>query len=185
MKKLKKYSKKRDFKKTKEPKPSAQKKKKKIFVVQKHDASSLHYDFRLNISGVLVSWAVPKGPSLNPKTKRLAMQTENHPLDYADFEGTIPESEYGAGKVIIWDKGTYKNISKNKNKKILIEKALNEGKISVELKGKKLEGGFSLIKIGKKRWLLIKHNDKQADARKNVVKSQPKSVKSGKKIQEI
>ncbi|PIZ56937.1 DNA ligase [bacterium (Candidatus Torokbacteria) CG_4_10_14_0_2_um_filter_35_8] len=154
---LEKYHKKRDFKRTIEPEGGKKKRSKKpIFIVQKHKARNLHYDFRLEIGGVLKSWAVPKGPSLDPKVKRLAILVEDHPLEYADFEGKIPEGEYGAGSVIIWDKGTYKNVREEDGKKISMEKSFKDGYIEIELKGKKLKGSFSLIrtKIG---WLLVKH----------------------------
>jgi bifunctional non-homologous end joining protein LigD len=145
------YQKRRDFKKTKEPKGKtiAAHKKANIFVVQKHAASHLHYDFRLAIDGVLKSWAIPKGPSLNPKEKRLAVMTEDHPLEYATFEGVIPEGEYGAGTVEIWDHGTWEAISLEKNK------------LHFRLFGKKLHGEWVLLKFAnsQKNWLLIKVED--------------------------
>lgn len=157
--KLKTYREKRDFKKTPEPKAGTIKSSAApVFVVQKHYSSTLHYDFRLEIDGVLKSWAVPKGPSTDPKDKRLAVATEDHPLEYKDFEGIIPEGEYGAGKVIIWDKGTYKNISD-----VSIQEGLRAGKIEIQLDGKKLKGKYILIRMQrgiqknkKKPWLLIK-----------------------------
>ncbi len=184
---LKEYKKKRDFSKTKEPKENVKKKEsknKQIFVVQKHDASNLHYDFRLGISGVLKSWAIPKGPSLNPKDKRLAIEVEDHPLDYKDFEGVIEEG-YGKGSVIVWDKGRYKNV---KEDKMTIEQCYKKGQIEIELKGEKMKGKWVLInsKLGgnKKNWLLIKMKDDYADGRKNVLK-QDKSVISGKKVEDF
>jgi DNA ligase D-like protein (predicted 3'-phosphoesterase) len=188
--KLKKYKKKRDFSKTKEPENSGKShKKKRIFVIQKHDATNLHYDLRIEIDGVLVSWAVPKGPSTDPSEKRLAQRTEDHPLDYADFEGVIPEDEYGGGTVLVWDKGTYKNIRKDKeDDKANMKESLDEGKIEVDLKGEKLKGGYNLIRTGSKKegkWLLIKAKDDEADARRNPVSTEPKSVKSGKTLKEI
>src|ERR1700722_8102453 len=116
-----------------------------IFVVQKHAASHLHYDFRLAIDGVLVSWAVPKGPSMNPADKRLAIRTEDHPLEYAQFEGVIPEGQYGAGTVMVWDTGTYDSTNDN----IPPEQQLAQGKIDIVLHGVKLRGGFSLVRTGK------------------------------------
>lgn len=181
MKSLSAYRKKRDFQKTTEPKgkkPSS--KKYPIFVIQKHAASHLHYDFRIQIGSVLKSWAVPKGPSLSSKEKRLAILTEDHPLEYASFEGVIPEGEYGAGTVMIWDKGRYKNL-----KEISMKQAFETGRIEIWLKGKKLEGGFALIKFRDKNWLLIKMKDEKANARKNPVKSQVRSVKSHKTLAEI
>ncbi|HEX2306121.1 MAG TPA: DNA ligase D [Nitrososphaeraceae archaeon] len=152
------YKKKRDFAKTQEPKGklnrSSKQKKLKSFVVQKHDATRLHYDFRIESeSGVLISWAVPKGPSMDPSNKRLAILVEDHPLDYLNFEGVIPRGNYGAGTVIVWDIGTYKT-------KDTISKQLENGKISLELEGKKLRGGFTLIRTkNKNQWLLIKVDD--------------------------
>ncbi|MFC1651824.1 DNA polymerase ligase N-terminal domain-containing protein [Patescibacteria group bacterium] len=150
---LKKYQKKRDFKKTSEPKGGREKKfKKLIFVVQEHFASHHHYDFRLEVQGELVSFAIPKEFPKEPSEKRLAVQTENHPLKYADFEGEIPKGEYGAGKVSIWDKGTYEPLED------LMEKMIKEGKINFKLFGKKLKGKWALVRFrdSKKNWLLIK-----------------------------
>ena len=129
-------------------------KKSPCFVVQKHDATTLHYDFRLEIDDVLKSWAIPKGPSTDPSDKRLAIPTSDHALEYKNFEGTIPEGQYGAGKVTIWDKGNYENIRDDAS----MSKAYKEGKIKIALKGKKLKGNYSLIRMqGKnKPWLLIK-----------------------------
>ena len=154
-----------------------------IFVVQKHDASRLHYDFRLEISGVLVSWAVPKGPSMNPAEKRLAIRTEDHPLEYADFEGVIPEGEYGAGSVIVWDSGSYRNLGEEP-----LEQALAGGHAAVWLEGEKLRGGYALTRIGngkRERWLLVKMDDEGADRRRNPVSTQPESVLSGKTVEQI
>lgn len=182
---LKKYQQRREFAKTPEPKGSIKKTASQKFVIQKHDASHLHYDFRLEIGGVLVSWAVPKGPSLNPKIKRLAIQTEDHPLEYGGFEGTIPEGEYGGGTVMIWDYGTYKNL-----KAKTMTACLKEGRIEVELRGEKLQGGFALVHthmpgVGGKQWLLIKLDDEAASARKNPVSTQKKSAKTGRTMREI
>lgn len=149
------YHKKRDFKKTTEPSGSTQDKSNTyIFVVQKHHARNLHYDFRLAIGGVLKSWAVPKGPSLKPVEKRLAVMTEDHPLEYADFEGVIPEGEYGAGKVEIWDKGTWEPVSD-------LSSWLKQRKLEFILHGKKLKGGWVLIglKNDPKNWLLMKKKE--------------------------
>lgn len=157
------YNKKRDFKQTKEPKGSASKHKKFRFVVQRHDASHLHYDFRLELGGVLKSWAVPKGPSLNPSQKRLAVMVEDHPVDYINFKGTIPKGNYGAGTVQIWDKGTFIPVDE-KHVPITETKALSaikRGEIKVDLKGKKLQGEFVLVRLKNddKNWLMIKHKD--------------------------
>jgi bifunctional non-homologous end joining protein LigD len=152
---LKKYHEKRDFLKTKEPKGDSSTKGKDIFVVQKHDASHLHYDFRLEIQGVLKSWAVPKGIPKKQAEKHLAVQTEDHPVEYAEFEGEIPKGEYGAGSVEIWDKGRYKNL-----KDTDIKEQLDKGRIEVFLKGKKLDGKYALINTrfnnNPKNWLIIK-----------------------------
>ena len=166
---LEKYKQKRNFNETAEPEGKVLKAKKKelSFVIQRHKASRLHYDFRLELEGVLKSWAVPKGPSLNPVDKRLAMMVEDHPYDYKDFEGEIPEGNYGAGIVEIWDKGTYTTIDSaqaGKEEKILLE-GLKSGNLKVLLKGKKLKGEFALVKLKKAEdnsWLLIKHRDKYA-----------------------
>lgn len=171
------YNKKRNFTKTREPKGNAERsfhiKKSRSFVVQKHDASRLHYDFRLESEdGVLVSWAVPKGPSVNPEIKRLAILVENHPLDYLHFEGTIPSGNYGAGTVIVWDTGNYTS------KEILSEQ-MKRGKVSIELYGNKLKGMFSLIrtKTGN-QWLLIKGKDAYA-SNEDITLLQPDSVLTG------
>jgi len=112
--------------------------KKPIFVIQQHDASSMHYDFRIEIDGKLMSWSVPKGPSTDSKVKRLAIETEEHDMDTADFEGVIPEGEYGAGKMIIWDKGTYKNLKDNS-----LKKGYRDGQLEIWLSGKKIKGGYA------------------------------------------
>lgn len=164
---LTKYKLKRHFKKTPEPEGSTTKKSGKlIFVVQRHHASHLHYDFRLELKGVLKSWAVPKGPSLNPKDKRLAVMVEDHPLEYATFEGDIPAGNYGAGHVDVWDHGTYEPIDENGAAITPAEfsRHLKDGSIKFRLSGKKLKGDFALVKMKneEKNWLLIKHNDKYA-----------------------
>ncbi len=185
---LEEYRKKRKFEATPEPAGRVRKAAARpIFVVQKHLASHLHYDFRLEINGVLVSWAVPKGPSLNPRDKRLAMMTEDHPLDYADFEGVIPEGNYGAGKVMVWDKGTYE-VQGDKS----AAEQLAEGELKFIMHGQKLRGGFALINTGrratdprqKKRWLLIKERDEFADPSWNI-DEQDWSVLTRRGIQEI
>ena len=159
------YNIKRNFKETSEPVGTLKKSASKLaFVVQRHKASRLHYDFRLEMDGVLKSWAVPKGPSLNPKDKRLAMMVEDHPYDYKDFAGIIPEGNYGAGIVEIWDSGTYADVD-NSNKEAAEKKlraGLKAGNLKFKLFGKKLKGEFALVKLKSKKdnsWLLIKHND--------------------------
>ena len=162
------YNKKRNFKETSEPAGKVKKSVSKLaFVVQRHKASRLHYDFRLELDGVLKSWAVPKGPSLNPKDKRLAMMVEDHPYDYKNFAGEIPEGNYGAGIVEIWDEGTYNDIE-NSSKDVAVKKlraGLKAGNLKFQLFGKKLKGEFALVKLKGKEdnsWLLIKHNDDYA-----------------------
>ncbi|HZM79245.1 MAG TPA: DNA polymerase ligase N-terminal domain-containing protein [Candidatus Limnocylindrales bacterium] len=163
------YRKKRDFNKTDEPegRPVKRRSRRPIFVVQLHDASSLHHDFRLEDEGVLKSWAVPKGPSTDPKDKRLAVPTEDHPMEYKSFEGTIAEGEYGAGTVIVWDTGTFRNTSHDKGgKEIPLADALRRGHASFFLEGKKLRGGFALNRFrkqgGREMWLLVKESDQYA-----------------------
>lgn len=189
-KRLKAYREKRNFDKTAEPAGRSKSSRGgRRFVIQKHDASSLHYDFRLEVDKVLVSWAVPKGLSTDPSDRRLAIQTEDHPLDYADFEGLIPEGEYGAGAVIVWDTGTYRNLRANKGRNSKsMEDSIKEGQVEVWLEGEKLSGGYTLRRTyrGKKPgWLLIKMDDEEADARRNPVSSQPRSVASGRSIKDI
>lgn len=163
------YKKKRNFRSTPEPADKKQKTKGALtFVIQRHKASHLHYDFRLEMDGVLKSWAVPKGPSLNPGDKRLAMMVEDHPYDYGSFEGVIPEGNYGAGVVEIWDKGVYAHIEDAERisgeKKLLAD--LKKGSLKFVLFGKKLKGEFALVKMKgdkmKNGWLLIKHKDEYA-----------------------
>lgn len=185
------YKNKRNFSKTPEPTGTKGEKvdNEPIFVVQKHNATRLHYDFRLEVDGVLKSWAIPKGPSMDPYEKRLAVMVEDHPLGYSTFEGIIPEGEYGAGEVIVWDKGTYKNIQEKKENKISMSEAIKKGHIEIELKGKKLKGEFVLIKTAFRgkgdNWLLIKMNDKYADPTLDLVSTQPQSVISGKTIDDL
>ena len=156
------------------------------FVIQKHAARSLHYDFRLSIGGVLVSWAIPKGPSTSTKVKRLAVRTDDHSIAYAKFEGVIPNGEYGAGTVMVWDKGTYKNIKKKDGKLVPMERCLKNGRIEVFLKGEKLEGGYALIRMVQKgQWLLIKMKDEYARARGNPVRTKTKSVLTGRTMRQI
>jgi bifunctional non-homologous end joining protein LigD len=190
MEKLQAYHKKRDFKKTAEPKAGrSEDKDHLIFVVQKHDATRLHYDFRLEMDGVLKSWAVPKGPSMDPKVKHLAMMVEDHPFDYLNFEGIIPKGEYGGGTVIVWDEGVYEPIEDIKGKKAQerhLLKQLAAGSIKIVLHGEKLKGEFALVKthgMGENGWLMIKHNDEFAS--KADVTKEDKSVLSGKTIESM
>lgn len=181
------YKSKRKFNETPEPDTAVKKGNKQLsFVIQRHKASHLHYDFRLEMDGVLKSWAVPKGPSLNPADKRLAMMVEDHPYDYKDFKGVIPHGNYGAGIVEIWDNGTYTALTDDKNadNEKLLKAGLKAGNLKFVLKGKKLKGEFALVKIKNKNsekdnaWLLIKHNDKFAtgaayDSEKETPKNSP------------
>jgi bifunctional non-homologous end joining protein LigD len=186
---LTKYQSKRNF--TVSPEPSGQTENKKqatkgklLYVIQKHRATQLHYDFRLEFEGVLLSWAVPKGPSLDPSVKRLAMQVEDHPKDYASFEGVIPEGEYGGGTVMVWDTGTWSPESPD------ISAALAKGDLKFALHGKKLNGSWVLVRTrgfgskSKTSWLLIKHRDQFAST-EDVTVEAPRSAVSGKLLAEI
>ncbi|HEX5482272.1 MAG TPA: DNA ligase D, partial [Terriglobia bacterium] len=185
MKPLTEYRRKRRFKETPEPAPQrAQKSANNRFVIQKHDATRLHYDFRLEIDGVLKSWAVPKGPSLNPADKRLAMETEDHPLEYAGFEGVIPEGNYGAGPVIIWDRGTFTIEGETP-----ADRQWERGELKFVLHGQKLRGGFVLVKLHRptgsgKPWLLIKHRDAAANPRWKI-EAHDGSVVTARNLQEV
>jgi DNA ligase D-like protein (predicted 3'-phosphoesterase) len=183
------YRKRRDTRRTPEP-PARRGRagKRPRFVIQEHEASSHHFDFRLEVDGVLKSWAVPKGPSTDPREKRLAMAVEDHPLDYADFEGVIPEGEYGAGAVIVWDCGSYDNLTEEEGAEKPVAQALADGHLLVGLHGKKLEGGYALQRMDPpddKRWLLIKLKDRAADARRRPTSTEPRSVASGRTVAEL
>lgn len=187
---LKTYQEKRNFDLS--PEPSGHEKKSKhklpIFVIQKHAARQLHYDFRLEIDGVLKSWAVPKGPSINPADKRLAIPTEDHPIAYGSFEGTIPAGEYGAGTVMVWDTGTYENSKTKDGKSIPMDECYKKGQIEVTLHGKKLTGGFTLVRLSgspEERWLLIKMRDEYADARRKPIVSEPNSALTDRTMAQI
>jgi DNA ligase D-like protein (predicted 3'-phosphoesterase) len=160
-----------------------------IFVIQKHDASSLHYDLRLEIDGVLKSWAVPKGPSTDPAVRRLAIPTDDHPLDHADFEGVIPEGHDGAGTVMVWDRGVYRNLRKDKQGDAAsMPQSYAEGKLEVELLGDKIRGGYALIRTDSKtgsRWLLIKMDDDHADARRRPTSTEVRSVLTDRTLEAI
>lgn len=185
---LKEYKSKRKFGKTPEPKPvKGTKGRRLIFVVHKHAARNLHYDLRLELEGVLKSWAVPKGPSLDPSIKRLAMMVEDHPRDYKDFEGVIPEGNYGAGGVIIWDRGFYHHPSaenEKENEKLLLG-GLRKGNMKFFLEGEKLKGEFALVKtgIGKNSWLLLKKKDRYATT--GEILKENRSVVSGRTLEEL
>jgi len=183
---LKKYREMRDFAQTPEPAGGKPKKGKlPMFVIQKHHASRLHYDFRLEMEGVLKSWAVPKGPSYDPGTKRLAMMTEDHPYDYGSFEGVIPAGNYGAGNVIIWDTGTYELTEPEDG-----VQGIKQGKLAFKMFGKKMFGEWALVKIRGRspkgnEWLLLKHRDAFANPKVDVTEVAPNSVVSGLGVDEI
>jgi len=187
--KLNEYRKKRNFGATPEPQVAGNAKKKGngslIYAVQKHMASRLHYDFRLEWRGVLLSWAVPKGPSLDPAVKRLAMQTEDHPVEYADFEGVIPAGQYGAGTVMLWDRGTWQPEDAD------VDASLQKGEIKFTLQGQKLQGSWVLVLTrgfgknpARSTWLLIKHRDQFAST-KDVTQDEPRSVASRRLLADI
>jgi bifunctional non-homologous end joining protein LigD len=183
------YRKKRDFKIS--PEPSGAKaapkepKSSLIYVIQKHRASQLHYDFRLEYNGTLLSWAIPKGPSLDPSVKRLAMHVEDHPIEYASFEGVIPEGEYGGGTVMVWDQGTWTPEVPD------VAAALEKGDLKFTLHGKKLKGSWVLVRTrgygssSKTSWLLIKHRDNFASANVDVAEEMPRSAISNRLLAEI
>jgi bifunctional non-homologous end joining protein LigD len=185
---LKEYRSKRNFGTT--PEPAGQPKTPAgqgslIYVVQKHRATQLHYDFRLEWNGVLLSWAVPKGPSLDPAVKRLAMQVEDHPIDYADFEGVIPEGEYGGGTVMVWDQGSWTPEVPD------VDGAVKKGDLKFTLEGKKLKGSWVLVRTrgfgsqpGRSSWLLIKHRDQYASPR-DIMAEEPRSALSHRLLAEI
>jgi len=183
------YREKRDFQRTPEPRGvKSTRRTGPVFVIQKHKSSHLHYDFRIEIGGVLKSWAVPKGPSTDPREKRLAVETEDHPLEYAGFEGIIPQGDYGAGTVLIWDTGTYRNLKEKNGKEVPLSTCYDTGHITIWLEGKKLKGGYALTRFKREnnnQWLLVKMNDKGADPLRNPVATEPKSVVSGKTLEEI
>lgn len=187
--KLSQYRAKRDFKRTKEPSGQARVRGADYprFVIQKHDATRLHYDLRLEMDGVFKSWAVTKGPSLDPRDKRLAVEVEDHPLDYGDFEGTIPEGEYGGGTVMLWDRGFWLPEGDESP-----EEALRRGELKFVLAGDKLQGGWVLVRMktdrdGGKRnnWLLIKHKDEWAKSDGDAALRKDRSVASGRTMKQI
>lgn len=182
------YKKKRHFGISPEPSGKSDREKSRhpgfVYVIQKHRATQLHYDFRLEWHGTLLSWAVPKGPSLDPSVKRLAMQVEDHPVEYADFEGVIPDGEYGGGTVMVWDNGTWEPEIED------VDAALQKGDLKFTLHGKKLKGSYVLVRThgygsrSGKSWLLIKHRDQYASTR-DVIAEEPRSVSSKRLLAEI
>jgi bifunctional non-homologous end joining protein LigD len=182
----------RDFSKTPEPDaaptdvpPDEQ----LSFVVQKHAARALHYDFRLEVDGTMPSWAVPKGPSYDPKVKRMAVHVEDHPLDYREFEGRIPSGEYGGGAVIVWDEGTYRNITGDADDPTPMPAAIEKGHVSIWLDGTKLHGGWSLTRTGpageRERWILVKRKDEHADPDLDIAAREPRSARTGRTLEEL
>jgi DNA ligase D-like protein (predicted 3'-phosphoesterase) len=189
------YRSRRDFRRTPEPSgrgedPALEKDGNPFFVIQQHRARTEHYDFRLEVEGVLRSWALPKGPSTDPADRRLAVATEDHPIDYADFEGVIPEDEYGGGTVIVWDAGPYSNRSTNEDDDELpLPEALQRGQAEVWLEGRKIRGGYALVhskmRGDERNWLMVKMKDDEADGRRNPVSTEPESVLSGRTIEDV
>ncbi len=187
---LEEYAKKRDFTKTAEPRAIRRKTAAKLaYVIQKHEASRLHYDLRLELDGVMRSWAVPKGPSLDPAVKRLAVEVEDHPVDYNSFEGTIPEGEYGGGTVMIWDRGTWVYAGDATSGVAGARRGLQKGTLEFTLAGKRLKGNWVLIRTrraGKaQQWLLIKQRDRYASETIDVTEKYLKSVATGRTMQAI
>ena len=194
--KLTEYRRKRDFTKTREPAGGtgsavkavgARKKRAPVlhFVIQKHDASHLHFDFRLELDGVMKSWAVPKGPSNDPSVRRLAMEVEDHPIEYNKFEGTIPHGEYGGGTVMLWDRGTYE--AENGGGVEALRDGYARGDLKFVLDGERLHGGWVLVRMkrpGRPQWLLIKHRDEYATTR-DVVEDETTSVATGRTMDDI
>ena len=187
------YQEKRDFRKTDEPSGDGDRADlpdHPIWVIQEHDASSHHFDVRIETDGVLKSWAVPKGPSTDPSKKRLALPTEDHPMEYADFEGVIPEDEYGGGTVIVWDRGTYANLKEDDHgEPVPVADQVSDGHVTIRLEGgEKLSGGYALTRMegrDEEMWLLVKMDDDAADARRNPVSTEPESVKTGRTLDEV
>jgi bifunctional non-homologous end joining protein LigD len=185
------YKRKRDFAKTAEPEGKTTRRRSTRalkFVIQKHAASHLHFDFRLELDGVMKSWAVPKGPSYDPSVRRLAMEVEDHPIEYNTFEGTIPKGEYGGGTVMLWDRGTYE--AEGGGGADALRDGYERGDLKIVLHGKRLEGGWVLVRMrrddnGRAQWLLIKHRDEHADPDYDVVADVTTSVASGRTMEEI
>jgi bifunctional non-homologous end joining protein LigD len=185
------YRRKRDFTKTEEPRGGRRVRSRKlVFVIQKHAASRLHFDLRLELDGVMKSWAVPKGPSLDPSVKRLAMPVEDHPIEYNAFEGTIPAGEYGGGTVMIWDKGTYAYGGDDADPIEGLRRGFEKGDFKFVLHGKRLKGSWVLVRTrrgdsGRAQWLLIKHRDEYAEPGSDIVADAMTSVATGRTMEEI
>jgi bifunctional non-homologous end joining protein LigD len=189
--KLTEYRQKRDFSNTSEPRGGARKRTKALaFVIQKHAATSLHFDLRLELDGVMKSWAVPKGPSLDPSVKRLAMQVEDHPIEYNVFEGTIPKGEYGGGTVMVWDTGTYEYGGAEPDPIEGLRRGYEKGDLKFVLKGKRLKGSWVLVRTRRgdprrPQWLLIKHRDEFAEPGADIVAEAMTSAATGRTMEEI
>lgn len=190
------YRRKRDFAKTKEPAGGAatrpRRRKSLRFIVQKHAARRLHFDLRLELDGVMKSWAVPKGPSTDPADRRLAMHVEDHPMDYNRFEGTIPAGEYGGGTVMLWDRGTYvPNGDDAKDGEAAVRRGYRAGRLKILFRGKRLRGGYTLVRMRKgdehdeRAWLLIKERDDDADPERDVVRDETTSIATGRTMKQI
>jgi bifunctional non-homologous end joining protein LigD len=191
--KLTEYNRKRDFSRTREPKgkPRAARRKGALtYVIQKHAATALHYDLRLEMDGVMKSWAVPKGPSMDPAVKRLAMEVEDHPMEYNTFEGSIPKGEYGGGTVMLWDRGTYfaDEAKPGEEEQEVLLREHRAGKLSITFEGERLHGSFALVRTDrgpKPKWLLIKHRDEYAERDSDITAEYVTSVESGRTMEEI
>jgi bifunctional non-homologous end joining protein LigD len=182
------YNRKRDFSRTKEPTGTVPKTRGKAlhFVIQKHDASHLHYDFRLELDGVMKSWAVPKGPSYDPSVRRLAMEVEDHPISYNSFEGTIPQGEYGGGTVMLWDHGTYE--AEDGGGVESLRRGYEKGDLKIAMHGERLKGSWVLVRMdrpGRPQWLLIKHRDGTEDPSRDVTTEHVKSVVTKRTMEQI
>jgi bifunctional non-homologous end joining protein LigD len=192
--KLTEYRRKRDFSRTREPQGGARTRSSRLaYVIQKHDASRLHFDLRLQLDGVMKSWAVPKGPSLDPSVKRLAIHVEDHPIEYNEFEGTIPEGEYGGGTVMVWDHGTYTSAEDTGDPEAALREGYRTGDLKFVLRGKRLTGSWVLVrtrgwggdKSRKNQWLLIKHRDEEANPDTDPVADYLTSARTGRTMEEI
>lgn len=187
------YRRKRDFGKTAEPRgePASTPGPEPVFVVQIHDATAMHFDFRLEVDGVLKSWAVPRGPSTDPQDKRLAMPTEDHPLEYREFEGVVADGEYGAGVVVVWDEGTYRSLATDRRgREVPFADALADGHASFWLDGRKLHGGYALTRTRggdgrREAWLLVKRADERASDRGTPDPLRARSVRTGRTLRQV
>lgn len=185
------YRRKRDFARTREPRGATGRRTatRLAYVIQRHEATRLHFDLRLELDGVMKSWAVPKGPSLDPAVKRLAIEVEDHPIDYNSFEGTIPAGEYGGGTVMLWDRGTYTYAGDSDEPLAALRDGYRNGDFKFELRGKRLRGSWVLVRTRrsgrKNQWLLIKHRDERADPDVDPVEKYRTSVTTGRTMAQI